>query len=78
IIRVALAFESVLIVLVSSYCVYFSRHYLLYIMGAAPAQVTTTALQSTQQYGAVGVLTGAGVALFIPNTKVEVNCRPIL
>jgi hypothetical protein len=78
IIRVALAFESILTVVVSAYYVFFPRHYLIHMMGAAPAQTTTTALQFTQQYGAVGILIGAGVALFIPNTKTAIDCRQTL
>lgn len=78
IIRIALALESSFTVAVSAYYVFFPRHYLIHVMDAAPAQVTTTALQSTQQYGAVGILIGAGVGLFIPDTKAVVDCRQTL
>ncbi|KAM0249822.1 hypothetical protein ACHAQJ_008890, partial [Trichoderma viride] len=69
IIRVALAFESLVTVGVGTYYLLFPRHYLLHTMGAAAAQVTTTALQSAQQFGAMNVFVGATVALFIPNIK---------
>ncbi|KAH8818995.1 hypothetical protein F5884DRAFT_196 [Xylogone sp. PMI_703] len=78
IIRVALAFESLLTVGAGTYFILFPRHYLLHTMGAAPAQVTTTALQSTQQFGAVNVLIGGTVALFIPNSKLAIQSRQIL
>ncbi|KAH7089518.1 hypothetical protein FB567DRAFT_520912 [Paraphoma chrysanthemicola] len=75
IIRIALAVESVLTVGISAYYIFFPRHYLLRTLGTASAQVTTTALQMTQQFGAVGVLTGAGVGLFVPNTKSVIELR---
>ena len=78
IIRVALAFESLVTVGVGTYYMFFPRHYLLHTMGAAAAQVTTTALQSAQQFGATNVLVGATVSLFIPNTKNAVESRQIL
>lgn len=78
IIRVALAFESLAIVGVGAYYMFFPRHYLLHTMGAAAAQVTTTALQAAQQFGAVNVFIGATVGLFIPNTKKAVGSRQIL
>lgn len=78
IIRVALAFESLVTVGVGAYYIFFPRHYLLHTMGAAAAQVTTTALQSAQQFGAVNVLVGAAVALFIPNTKNAIQSRQTL
>src|SRR4051794_6448433 len=78
IIRVALAFESLATVGVGTYYMFFPRHYLLHTMGAAAAQVTITALQSAQQFGAVNVLIGATVALFIPNTRNTIESRQIL
>jgi hypothetical protein len=78
IIRAAFAVESVLTVSVGAYFVFFPRHYLLRMMGAAAAQVTTTALQMTQQYGAANILVGAGIGLFIPNTRLAIESRQIL
>ncbi|ESZ99540.1 hypothetical protein SBOR_0105 [Sclerotinia borealis F-4128] len=75
IIRVALAFESICTIGLGTYYIFFPRHYLLHTMGAAAAQVTTTALQSAQQFGAVHILGGATVALFIPNTKNAIESR---
>ncbi|KAH7073922.1 hypothetical protein BKA63DRAFT_491870 [Paraphoma chrysanthemicola] len=75
VIRIALAVESVFTVGISAYYIFFPRHYLLRTLGAASAQATTTALQMTQQYGAVGVLVGAGVGLFVPNTKNLIEFR---
>ena len=78
IIRVALAFESLVTVGVGAYYMFFPRHYLLHTMGAAAAQATTTALQSAQQFGSVNVFIGATIALFIPNTKKAIESRQIL
>lgn len=78
IIRVALAFESLFTVGVGTYYIVFPRHYLLHTMGAAAAQVTTTAVQSAQQYGAANVFVGAAVGLFIPNTRNAIESRQIL
>jgi hypothetical protein len=78
IIRAALVFESLVTVGVGTYYLLFPRHYLLHTMGAAAAQVTTTAIQSAQQFGAMNVLVGATVALFIPNTKNAIESRQIL
>lgn len=78
IIRVALAFESLVTVGLGTYFMFFPRHYLLHTMGAAAAQVTTTALQSTQQFGAVNVLVGATVGLCMHNTKNAIENRQIL
>ncbi|KAH7344383.1 hypothetical protein BKA66DRAFT_614777 [Pyrenochaeta sp. MPI-SDFR-AT-0127] len=78
IIRLALAFESLVTVGAGTYYMFFPRHYLLYTMGAAAAQVTTTALQFAQQFGALNVFIGATVALFIPNTKKAIESRRIL
>ena len=78
IIRAALAFESFLTIGSGVYCISFPRRYLLQTMGAAAAQATTTAIQSTQQYGAMSVLIGAGVAFFIPNTKNVIESRQTL
>lgn len=77
IIRAALAFESVATIGVGAYYLFFPHHYLLRTMGAAAAQVTTTALQSAQQLGAVYILVGASVALFISNTKNAIESRHI-
>ncbi|CAG5155417.1 uncharacterized protein ALTATR162_LOCUS3652 [Alternaria atra] len=78
IIRAALAFESVVTVGVGSYFMFFPRHYLLRTMGAAASQVTTTALQMTQQYGAANILVGVGVGLFMSNTQIAIESRQIL
>jgi len=78
IIRTALAFESIVTVGAGAYFILFPRHYLLHTMGAAPSQVTTTALQLTQQFGAVNLLIGGIVALFIPNTKLAIQTRQTL
>lgn len=78
IIRIALAFESLVTVGAGAYFIFFPRHYLLDTMGAAATQVTTTALQCAQQFGAVNVLIGTTVALFIPNTKSAIESRQIL
>ncbi|APA16025.1 predicted protein [Sclerotinia sclerotiorum 1980 UF-70] len=78
IIRAALAFESLLTVGVGTYYMLFPRHYLLHTMGAAAAQVTTTAVQSAQQFGAMNVFIGATVGLFIPNTKHAIESRQML
>lgn len=78
IIRVALAFESLFTVVGGVHYMFFPRHYLPHTMEVAATQVTTTALQLTQQFGAVIVLLGATVALFIPNTKTAIKSRQIL
>lgn len=77
IIRGALAFESVFTLGVGAYYMFFPRHFFLSAMGTTAAQVTTTAVQVAQQFGAVNVLVGATVGLLVPNTRTAIECRPI-
>lgn len=78
IIRAALAFESIFTVGAGVYLLCFPRHYLLQTMDAPALQVTTTAVQITQQFGAVNVFIGTMVGFFIPNTKLAIQTRHIL
>ncbi|KAJ5416222.1 hypothetical protein N7465_004917 [Penicillium sp. CMV-2018d] len=78
IIRVALAFESLVTVGAGTYFIFFPRHYLLHTMGAAAAEVTTTALQLVQQFGAVNILVGATVGLFTSKARNAIESRQIL
>ncbi|KAG9185566.1 hypothetical protein G6011_06897 [Alternaria panax] len=78
IIRVALAIESVITVGAGIYFLLFPRHYLSRAMGAAAAQVTITALQITQQCGAANIFVGAGVGLYISNSRAAIESRKTL
>lgn len=78
IIRAALALESLVTVGTGTYYMFFPRHYLLHAMEAAAAEVTTTALQVVQQFGAATILVGATVGLFISNAKNAIESRQIL
>ncbi|KAJ5478749.1 hypothetical protein N7530_004258 [Penicillium desertorum] len=78
IIRAALALESLVTVGAGTYFMFFPRHYLLHAMEAAAAEVTTTALQLVQQFGAVNILVGATVGLFTSNAKNVIESRQIL
>lgn len=75
VIRVALAVESALTVGMGAYYIFFPRHFLVQTMGAAASQVTTTALQAAQQYGATIAFVGAVVGLHFPNTKLAIESR---
>lgn len=54
---------------------FFPRHYLLRTMGAVSAQVTTTAIQNAQQYGAAVTLIGASVGLFTSDSRNIIELR---
>ena len=75
VIRVALAAESALTVGMGVYYIFYPRHFLAQTMGAAASQVTTTALQAAQQYGATIAFVGAIVGLHFPNTKLAIESR---
>jgi hypothetical protein len=78
IIRTALALESIATIGIGAYYTIFPRHYLLTNMGTSAAQATTTAVQIVQQFGAVNVLIGATVGIFISNSKRSVEARQTL
>ncbi|KAH6629705.1 hypothetical protein C7974DRAFT_454588 [Boeremia exigua] len=75
IIRAALTFESLATVAGGLYYTFFPQHYLLHTMGAVPAQITTTAIQNTQQYGATIILIGTSVGLFASSNRHAVALR---
>ncbi|KAI8939934.1 hypothetical protein NX059_003661 [Plenodomus lindquistii] len=78
IIRGALAAESVLTVGLGAYIMFMPRHYLHVALGAATPQITQTAIQMTQQYGFTSVFFGAIEGLFVSNSRLSIETRPIL
>jgi hypothetical protein len=78
VIRGAFAFESAITVAAGSYFLFFPRHYLGRMLGTAATQITTTAVQMTQQYGAANIFVGGAVGLYVSNNRAAVESRKMV